>query len=463
MLDGLDDLAVGGGGGGGADTDAAAAAAAAARDATVVLVTSDHGYHLGEQAMWGKCSNYELAVRAPFVLRVPWWGAPRGRGFGGPAALAPAFAELVDVYRTLADVARLTPPPPDVQGKSLAPAGRAAAGRAAASAATAGAGGAVADSNDGDGEEGAPANDMLAWFALSQYPRCPRDWRAPWRDNSCKHTATFPVMGYTLRTPGWRLTEWYNWSDGAPMRGRFEIIGEELYAYDDAALAAPDGGAGALDSSDTYNWLAQSPPRLDVAPGGAVEAALEAEAEAAACVGAALRPALRLLILQPSAGCDGGTVDAETGGCAPGSAEFAQLLAEARACAGVRAAARAAAAGEATRLLAGEAEAASDGRRLARLAWWANASRPPPWLAEFDIEEIPHPTCRSSLTVLAFVPLAALVLALLFGAGVCGVAVCRRRRRRRQDLVAVASVALPEIEFTQLGVLPLDMSTAQLT
>ena len=131
MLDGLDDLAVGGGGGGGADTDAAAAAAAAARDATVVLVTSDHGYHLGEQAMWGKCSNYELAVRAPFVLRVPWWGAPRGRGFGGPAALAPAFAELVDVYRTLADVARLTPPPPDVQGKSLAPAGRAAAGRAA--------------------------------------------------------------------------------------------------------------------------------------------------------------------------------------------------------------------------------------------------------------------------------------------------------------------------------------------
>jgi len=47
------------------------------------------------------------------------------------------------------------------------------------------------------------------------------------------------------------------------------------------------------------------------------------------------------------------------------------------------------------------------------------------------------------LEVSAFVPLAALLLALLLGGGVCGPAACRRRRRRRrQDLEATASVVL---------------------
>ena len=48
------------------------------------------------------------------------------------------------------------------------------------------------------------------------------------------------------------------------------------------------------------------------------------------------------------------------------------------------------------------------------------------------------------LEVSAFMPLVALLLALLLGGSVCGAAACRRRRRRRrrQDLEAAASVVL---------------------
>jgi len=38
---------------------------------TIVLLWSDHGWHLGEHTMFGKMSNFEIATRSPMIIRVP--------------------------------------------------------------------------------------------------------------------------------------------------------------------------------------------------------------------------------------------------------------------------------------------------------------------------------------------------------------------------------------------------------
>jgi iduronate 2-sulfatase len=77
---------------------------------TLILLSSDHGFHLGEQGSWTKHTLFEVGVRVPLMLHVP-----------GMARIKRTqhFVELTDIYRTLADFAGLPPPPKDVQGASL--------------------------------------------------------------------------------------------------------------------------------------------------------------------------------------------------------------------------------------------------------------------------------------------------------------------------------------------------------
>jgi len=78
---------------------------------TVVVVTSDHGFHLGEHRHWGKCTLWEPATRIPLIVSVP---------FLGPG---PAYAEavsLLDVYPTVLDLCGFSPPP-GLDGRSLRP------------------------------------------------------------------------------------------------------------------------------------------------------------------------------------------------------------------------------------------------------------------------------------------------------------------------------------------------------
>ena len=75
---------------------------------TIIVVTSDHGYQLGEHGLWSKHTNFELATRVPLLVSVP--GHANGR--------TEALTELVDLYPTLADVCGL--PKPKTDGRSFA-------------------------------------------------------------------------------------------------------------------------------------------------------------------------------------------------------------------------------------------------------------------------------------------------------------------------------------------------------
>jgi len=78
---------------------------------TLVVFWSDHGFHLGEQAHWGKWSPYEWDSRSPLILR----------GSGVPAGVVTkALVEFVDIYSTVAELAAL-PPPAGLEGVSFAP------------------------------------------------------------------------------------------------------------------------------------------------------------------------------------------------------------------------------------------------------------------------------------------------------------------------------------------------------
>lgn len=121
-------------------------------DNTIVLFTSDHGYHLGEHGLWQKMSLFEESTRVPLIIADP------KHGKNGTVVHAPVG--LVDVYPTLTDLCGIEGPD-TLQGQSLKPM--------------------LAD----------PAAPGRGW-ALSEVTRGRRTKR---------------VFGYTIRTDRWRYTE----------------------------------------------------------------------------------------------------------------------------------------------------------------------------------------------------------------------------------------------------------------
>ncbi len=78
-------------------------------DDTIVVLFSDHGYHIGEKGRFAKHSLWEPATRVPLVVAGP--GVPGG-------VRVPAAVELLDVYPTLVDLAGL-PENDSNEGESL--------------------------------------------------------------------------------------------------------------------------------------------------------------------------------------------------------------------------------------------------------------------------------------------------------------------------------------------------------
>lgn len=77
-------------------------------DNTIVIFTSDHGYHLGEHDFWMKVSLHEESARVPLIIKVP----------GKKPAVCHSFVELLDLYPTVAELAGFEAPT-GLQGRSL--------------------------------------------------------------------------------------------------------------------------------------------------------------------------------------------------------------------------------------------------------------------------------------------------------------------------------------------------------
>ncbi|NNE36271.1 MAG: sulfatase, partial [Rhodothermales bacterium] len=78
---------------------------------TVVVLFSDHGYHIGEKNRFAKSSLWERSTRVPLVFTGP--------GVAGRQSVSSAV-ELLDIYPTLLELAGL-PANGEIEGRSLVP------------------------------------------------------------------------------------------------------------------------------------------------------------------------------------------------------------------------------------------------------------------------------------------------------------------------------------------------------
>ena len=77
-------------------------------DNTIVIFTSDHGYHLGEHDFWAKVSLHDESALVPLIIRVP----------GKQPAVCHSLTELLDLYPTTAKLCGLEVPA-RLQGKDI--------------------------------------------------------------------------------------------------------------------------------------------------------------------------------------------------------------------------------------------------------------------------------------------------------------------------------------------------------
>ncbi|MDF1823953.1 MAG: sulfatase [Verrucomicrobiales bacterium] len=130
---------------------------------TIVVFTSDHGFHIGERGLWAKTTNFELDARVPLIVSDP--AKPEAHG-----STSGTLAELVDLIPTLTELAEV-PTPPGQDGKSFAPA-----------------------LND-------PAR-MIKEHAFTQH------------QHPFYGKAGASHLGYSVRDANWRYTEWYSIETG---------------------------------------------------------------------------------------------------------------------------------------------------------------------------------------------------------------------------------------------------------
>lgn len=135
-------------------------------DNTIIVFTSDHGYHMGEHGLWQKMSLFEESSRVPLLIVAP------GMAAKGVSAKSPV--SHIDLFPTLAELCGVKTPS-NIQGQSLVPM--------------------LKD----------PKVTGRGW-ALTQVMRGGGPARASVTTNVGSDGKRF--FGYTLRTPRWRYTEW---------------------------------------------------------------------------------------------------------------------------------------------------------------------------------------------------------------------------------------------------------------
>lgn len=169
---------------------------------TVIVLTSDHGWSLGEHGEWSKFSNYEVALKVPLIVYSPQVKARAENKID-------KVVELLDLFPTLVDLAGLPPiaacdnnrsEETCVEGKSLRPF--------------------IFDESC----------DSLPEEAFSQYPR-PGTYPSVHPDSDKPKLYQIKIMGYSLRTRQFRYTAWIGFDPDTFTRDWTKIYGEELYDH----------------------------------------------------------------------------------------------------------------------------------------------------------------------------------------------------------------------------------------
>ncbi len=139
---------------------------------TIIVFVSDHGYHLGHHGLWQKGDLFEGSCRVPLII-----ADPRQKNKGQSTK---ALTEMLDMYPTLADLCQL-PKPKHLKGKSLVPVLR---------------------------DPKHKVRDAALTVAWSRGRRVKKKGKRQ------------KILGYSIRTPRYRYTEWGG--------GKY---GVELYDY----------------------------------------------------------------------------------------------------------------------------------------------------------------------------------------------------------------------------------------
>lgn len=82
------------------------------RKNTIIVVWGDHGWHLGEHAIWGKHALFEESLRSPLIVAY--------EGIAEPGKSTRSMVETLDIFPTLCELTGL-PVPEFVDGVSLQP------------------------------------------------------------------------------------------------------------------------------------------------------------------------------------------------------------------------------------------------------------------------------------------------------------------------------------------------------
>jgi iduronate 2-sulfatase len=139
---------------------------------TVIVFTSDHGYHMGEHGLWQKMSLFEESARVPLLIVAP--------GVSKPGGVAASPVSLIDLFPTLAELCRVKTPS-NLQGQSLVPM--------------------LKDPTDA-GRGWAVTQVTREGGSRKTDPNAPASEKGK------------PFFGYSLRTLRWRYTEWDEGREG---------------------------------------------------------------------------------------------------------------------------------------------------------------------------------------------------------------------------------------------------------
>lgn len=80
---------------------------------TIIVLWSDHGFHLGERETWEKFTLWEESTRVPFFVVAP--------GHVEPGSRSARAVDLLDVYPTLVELTGVPAPAHEFEGGSLTP------------------------------------------------------------------------------------------------------------------------------------------------------------------------------------------------------------------------------------------------------------------------------------------------------------------------------------------------------